>query len=129
MERDSILYKIRRKIQVFASYFIPDEYLRKIYYWIILKRKLHLKKPLTFNEKIHWLTRNYLVKNDLVAKCSDKFTVREYIKEKGLSDLLTTLYGSWDNANEIDWASLPEKFVLKCNHGCAYNILCSDKTN
>lgn len=127
MERDCLLYKLRRKLQVIASYIIPDEYLRKIYYWVILKRKLHLANPVTFNEKIQWLTRNYLAKNDLVSKCCDKFAVREYIKEEGLSNLLTSLYGSWDNAVKIDWATLPDKFVLKCSHGCAYNILCPDK--
>ena len=114
-------------MQVFASYVMPDEYLRKIYYWIILKRKLHLKNPVTFNEKIQWLTKNYFSKSSLVVKCCDKFTVREYISSKGLGHLLTALYGSCDNSNQIDWEKLPDKFVLKCSHGCAYNILCPDK--
>lgn len=127
MERNCIVYKIRRKLQVFASFILPDEYLRKIYYWIILKRKLHLNNPLTFNEKIQWLIHNDYPNNTMVTKCADKFAVRESVKEKGLSNLLTILYGSWDNANQIDWESLPDKFVLKCNHGCAYNILCPDK--
>ena len=127
MERNCIVYKIRRKLQVFASFILPDEYLRKIYYWIILKRKLHLNNPLTFNEKIQWLIHNDYPNNTMVIKCADKYAVRESVKEKGLSNLLTTLYGSWDNANQIDWESLPDKFVLKCNHGCAYNILCPDK--
>lgn len=37
--------------------------------------------------------------------------------------------GVWDRAEDIDWDKLPEKFVLKCNHGCAYNIICEDKSN
>ena len=32
-----------------------------------------------------------------------------------------------DNADDIDWEKLPKRFVLKCNHGCAYNIVISDK--
>lgn len=127
MERECYLYKIRRELQVVISYIITDEYLRKIYYLILLNRKLHLKSPVTFNEKIHWLIHNDYPYNSLVIKCADKYAVREYIKEKGFSNLLTTLYGSWDNANQIDWSALPDKFVLKCNHGCAYNILCPDK--
>ena len=127
MERESYLYKIRRKLQVFISYILPDEYLRKIYYLILLNQKMHLKSPVTFNEKIHWLIHNDYPYNSLVINCSDKYLVREYIKEKGFSNLLTTLHGSWDNASEIEWDSLPDKFVLKCNHGCAYNILCPDK--
>ena len=38
------------------------------------------------------------------------------------------MIGEWDNPEKINWDELPEKFVLKCNHGCAYNIVCSDKS-
>lgn len=31
--------------------------------------------------------------------------------------------------DDIDWNKLPDKFVLKCNHGCAYNIVVKDKVN
>ncbi len=41
---------------------------------------------------------------------------------------MTPLIGSWNNANEIEWDKLPDQFVLKCNHGCAYNIVVSDKS-
>lgn len=34
----------------------------------------------------------------------------------------------WENARDISWDVLPQKFVLKCTHGCAYNILCRDKS-
>ena len=33
------------------------------------------------------------------------------------------------NLDDIEWDKLPERFVLKCNHGCAYNILCANKEN
>ena len=58
---------------------------------------------------------------------ADKYKVREYVKKKGLGDILVPLIGHWDKPEDIDWDSLPDKFVLKCNHGCAYNILCNDK--
>ena len=40
---------------------------------------------------------------------------------------LCLVLGAWDGTDDIEWASLPDKFVLKCNHGCAYNIVCNDK--
>ncbi len=40
---------------------------------------------------------------------------------------MNELYGVWDNVEEIDWEALPQKFALKCTHGCAMNIICSDK--
>ena len=37
------------------------------------------------------------------------------------------MIGAWDRAEDIEWDKLPDQFVLKCNHGCAYNIVVSDK--
>ena len=90
--------------------------------------KLDLKNPRTFNEKLQWLKLYYYPQNDLAVKCADKYRVREYIKDKGYENTLVPLLGVWDNVEDIDWDSLPNKFVLKCNHGCAYNIVCNDKT-
>ena len=46
--------------------------------------------------------------------------MRKYIKEKNMQQYLNELLGVWDNANDIDFNQLPEKFVLKCNHGCSW---------
>lgn len=128
MERDSFIYKIRRKIQVIAHKLFSNEFMSKLYFKIVLKEKLDLKNPRTFNEKLQWLKLYYYPQNDLAVKCADKYRVREYIKDKGYENTLVPLLGAWDNVEDIDWDSLPNKFVLKCNHGCAYNIVCNDKT-
>lgn len=128
MERDSFIYKTRRKIQVIAHKLFSNEFMSKLYFKIVLKEKLDLKNPRTFNEKLQWLKLYYYPQNDLAVKCADKYRVREYIKEKGYENTLVPLLGDWDNVQDIDWDSLPNKFVLKCNHGCAYNIVCNDKT-
>lgn len=127
MERSSLAYKIRRKIQVAASWIVPDTVLSKFYFKVVLGKKLNLKNPQTFNEKLQWLKLNYLPKNTLVVQCADKYRVREYVSQKGFGDKLVPLVGEWDNAKKIEWERLPQKFVLKGNHGCAYNILCADK--
>ncbi len=127
MERDSLAYKIRRKMQVMASKVMPDSVMSKFYFKVVLGKKLNLKNPQTFNEKLQWLKLNYLPKNLLAIQCADKYRVREFIKQKGFEDKLVPLLGDWDDARKIDWSKLPKKFVLKCNHGCAYNILCADK--
>ena len=61
MERDSLLYKIRRKGQVLAHYIIPDELMCKFYSRILLKKSVNLKNPQTFNEKIQWLKQRLSV--------------------------------------------------------------------
>lgn len=127
MERDSIIYKVRRKAQVLAYHLFSNEALSKLYYKIVLKKKLNLDNPQTFNEKLQWMKLYYYPNNPLVVQCADKYAVRDYIREKGYNDKLVPIVGCWDKAEDIEWDKLPKQFVLKCNHGCAYNIVCPDK--
>ncbi len=127
MERNSFLYKARRKVQLLASMLLPDIFLCKLYSFILLRKRVDLKKPKTFNEKIQWMKLNYYPDDKLVIQCADKYRVREYLKSKGLEEILVPLYEIYDNASKIDFVKLPNQFVLKCNHGCAYNIVVENK--
>lgn len=127
MERDSFLYKARRQCQVIAHKIIPDETMCRFYSRILLKKKVDLKNPKTFNEKVQWLKIHDYPTNPLVINGADKYRVRNYVEKKGLGNILVPLIGYWDKPEDIDWNNLPDKFVLKCNHGCAYNILCNNK--
>jgi hypothetical protein len=49
--------------------------------------------------------------------CVDKYKVREFVKSKGLSSILNELYGIYDNPEDIDFAILPEQFVIKTTDG------------
>ena len=128
MERDSLLYKIRRKGQILAHRIFPDEMMARLYSRVVLKKKVDLKDPKTFNEKIQWLKIHDYPNNPLVIKGADKYAVRGYVEQKGLGDRLVPLIGAWNSVEEIPWDALPNQFVLKCNHGCAYNIVCEDKS-
>lgn len=99
----------------------------KILYKRSKGEKLNLKQPKTFSEKLLYLKLNTYYNNPLVTKCADKYMVREYIKEKGFNELLNELIGVYDSVDQIKWKELPQKFVLKCNHGSGYNIICTDK--
>ena len=111
MERDSLAYKTRRKMQVMASKVMPDSVMSKFYFKVVLGKKLNLKNPQTFNEKLQWLKLNYLPKNPLVIQCADKFRVRDFIKSQGFENKLVPLLGDWSDARNIDWNVLPQKFV------------------
>lgn len=91
------------------------------------KRRLNLKNPQEFNEKMMWLKLNTYYKNPLVIQCADKVRVRDYIRERGCEEILIDCIGVYDRAEEIPWEQLPGQFVLKCNHGAGYNIICTDK--
>ena len=87
---------------------------------------LNLNNPSTFNEKLQWLKLNWHDKNATI--CADKYEVRGFIKEKGLSHILNDLYGVYDNVDDIQIDELPEQFVMKVTHGCGQNLICTDKS-
>lgn len=105
--------------------FIPDELMIKIQYRIKLGRKLNLKTPERFTEKLQWYKINY--KDDLLTIGADKYRVRDYVKSKGLESILNKLYGVYEKPEEITLNDLPEKFVMKTNNGSGTNYLCEDK--
>ena len=39
--------------------------------------------------------------------CVDKYNVREYVRSKGLGDILNDCYGVYKSADEIDFDRLP----------------------
>lgn len=123
----SWVYRVRRKFQILFFNCFSKEFVSKTYFKYVMKYKLNLKSPQTFNEKIQWLKLYEWPKNDLVIKCSDKYLVRSYLEDNGYSNYLNSLIGIYDSADQINWDELPNQFVLKCNHGCAYNIICKDK--
>ncbi len=121
------LLKARRKL-LFCFSGVAPRLVSKIQYKSTFKRKLNLDAPVYFNEKLMWLKFNKYKDDPLVSQCADKYAVRAYVEQCGLSHILNELYGVWDRAEEIDWDALPEKFAVKCNHGCGFNLICRDKS-
>lgn len=70
--------------------------------------------PKDINEKIQWLM--CFSDTSEWTRLSDKVKVRDYVAEKGLGSLLVPMLGTWKQSADIPWDSLPDKFVLKCNH-------------
>ncbi|MBQ9117711.1 MAG: glycosyl transferase [Clostridia bacterium] len=96
-------------------------------YKAVFKKKINLKNPTTLEEKLQWLKLYDYNNNPLVHKCADKYAVRGYIEECGYGHILNELYGVYDDPKQIDWAALPQQFVLKWNFGCGLNLVCKDK--
>ena len=89
------------------------------------RRKFPWKNPRTLDEKMTWLS--VMTDTSKWTEYSDKYEVRKYIESLGLKDILTDCYGVWDRAEDIDFDSLPSKFVLKCTHDCASTVVVHEK--
>lgn len=107
--------------------FIPDKAMLKLQYRIKTGRKLDLKNPQRYTEKLQWYKLNY--KNPLMIPCVDKYDVRSYVESKGLGHILNECYGVFDRVEDIDFDALPSRFVLKDTLGSGGNsvILVKDK--
>lgn len=86
---------------------------------------LNLSNPCTFNEKIQWL--KLYDSTPVKTRLADKYLVREWVKEQIGEQYLIPLLGVYDSFDDINFADLPQQFVLKCNHGSGYNIIVKDK--
>lgn len=90
-------------------------------------RKLNLKNPQTFNEKLQWL-KLYNRKPEYTTMV-DKYAVKEYVANIIGEEYIIPTLGVWDNIEEIDWDALPNQFVLKTTHGGGGGgvVICKDK--
>lgn len=107
--------------------FIPDKTMIKMQYFIKTGRRLNLKNPQRYTEKLQWYKLYY--RDPLMQQCADKYDVREYVRSKGLGYILNECYGVYERVEDIDFDSLPDQFVLKDTLGGGGNsiIICKDK--
>ena len=86
---------------------------------------LDVDNPRTYNEKIS--LNKFLDRNPRKAELTDKLKAKKWVKEKLGSEYVAELYGSWERAEDIDFSTLPNSFVLKTNNATCHNIIVKDK--
>ena len=86
----------------------------------------NFKQPQRFSEKI-WYRMLY-DRDPILTLISDKLSVRDHVTQKVGSGHLIPLLWHGDNPKQIPFDNLPDKFVIKTNHGCGYNIIVQDKS-
>lgn len=108
-------------------YIIPIKIRLKLYYYFKFKRKLNLSKPILYSEKIQ--KRKLDIRKEY-SELSDKYAVRSFVSNKIGSKHLIKLLNVYDSINEVDFDSLPDKFVIKTNFGSGVeHIEIVDKKN
>lgn len=88
-----------------------------------------LRAPATLNEKLLKRKLERYGDDPLVRQCADKYRVRKFVESRGCGATLNRLLAVYDAPADIDWDALPERFALKWNFGCGYNLICADKAS
>lgn len=120
-----LFYKLRTVREKLALITASDfKYIKKAY----RKRfgeNIDLANPQGFGEKLQWLKLFY--RDDWMPICTDKYEIRKYLQTYGYENLANRVIGIYDDAKNIPFDQLPQKFVAKATHGSGWNLICEDK--
>lgn len=106
---------------------LPDALYLWLMYFFQTGKRLHLKHPKTFNEKLQWLKLHD--RKPEYTTMVDKYAVKEYVANIIGKEYIVPTLGVWDSPEEIAWNELPRQFVLKTTHGGGGKgiVICRDK--
>lgn len=108
------------------SWLSDKTYLKRIYPYITGK-KLNLKDPQTFNEKMQWL--KLYNRKPIYTTMVDKSTVKDYVSSIIGEEYVIPTIAVYDTLEEIDFDSLPNQFVMKSTHDSGGVVVCKDKNS
>ncbi len=96
-------------------------------YYEVFGRRPDLNRPRRYTEKLQKMILHD--HNPLYHRLVDKAEVKSYVSSLiGEEHIIPTL-GVWSRAEDIDWDSLPDCFVLKCTHDSGSALICRDKAS
>lgn len=107
--------------------FIGDKLYVSLDYRLRTGKRLNLKNPVSFNEKLQWL--KVYDHNPRYGELVDKILAKKKVGKIIGEQHIVPMYGMWNSTKDINWEKLPQQFVLKCNHDQGSVVIVSDKDN
>ncbi|MBR3942803.1 MAG: glycosyl transferase [Clostridia bacterium] len=102
-----------------------DESFLKKEYEYCFGKPLNLDNPVTYNEKLQWL--KLYDRKPIYSKMVDKYEAKKYVADIVGEEYIIPTLGVWDRFEDIDFDTLPDRFVLKCTHDSGGLAICKDK--
>lgn len=108
-----------------AKGWLPDSIFLRIAHLHKVGRFPNIKAPRTFNEKILY---RCLHPDPRFVDLTDKLTVRDYVRDRIGDEHLPELFAAPDKFTREVFDALPQRFVMKANHGSGFVKLVHDKS-
>ena len=109
------------------SKYVPNTIYLHCKYYCSFGKRLHLRHPKTYNEKIQWL--KLYGRDSHTAELCDKYAVKEYVSNLIGKEYVIPLLGVWNDPGDINFDTLPNQFVLKCTQNSGTGMyVCKDKS-
>ncbi len=119
--KDAMIYILDMKIFNILS----DKAFLKLKYRVAYGKKLDLNNPQNYNEKLQWL--KLYNRNPKYTNLVDKYEVKKYIENTIGKEYIIPTLGVFERFEDINFDTLPDKFVMKCTHDSGGIIICKDK--
>ncbi len=119
------LRRVRRLQEGLKLLWESDERRIRRKYRRVFGREPDLDDPRTFNEKILWLNLRW--RDPRTVGLSDKYRVRDFVRETVGEDYLVPLLGVFDDPDDIVLETLPDRFIIKAAHACGWNLVVRDR--
>lgn len=103
-----------------------DHLYLRFYYALKMHESLDLKNPRTYNQKMQWL--KLYDRNKHYTNLVDKYEVKIYVEKIIGREYIIPTIGVWSSFADIDFETLPDKFVLKTTHDSGGVVICKDKS-
>ena len=117
--------KLRGKLMD-GLFFLPDKLYLQLFFFATTGKFINFKSPKGYNEKLQWLKVNN--RHPEYSRLVDKLAVRDHIRDTLGEEYLFPLLGTYKTFDEIDFSSLPNQFVMKCNHDSGSTKIIRDKS-
>jgi hypothetical protein len=102
-----------------------DVYLSRRVYRRTFGREPDLAHPTLFSEKI--VVRKLFDKRPIFSTLADKLLARDFAAERIGPEILPKLHLVCERFEGIDFDRLPDKFVIKANHGSGWTLIVDDR--
>lgn len=117
------------QIKTTISKLLPTKAYLRIMYRYRMGCWPNLKDPKTFSEKLQFLKLRYEKdKPALYSTMVDKIESKKYVAGILGEEYIIPTLGVYDSFDDIDFDSLPDRFVIKCNHDSGGVVVCPDKS-
>ena len=120
----TILWWLRNRLKL---KFMGAKGRAEVYYRDTFGRNIDWKHPEDLNQWINKLA--FTTDTREWSRLADKYAVREYVESKGLGHTLVPLLALWNSPEDIDFAALPDSFVLKATNGSGDVRIINDKSD
>jgi hypothetical protein len=117
------LYKLIGLSPIGAQFL--DVYLSRRAFRKAFGRDPDFANPILFGEKV--IVRKLFDRRKIFRQMADKLWVRDFIIGKLDESFVPKLHGVYGRFDEIDFDHLPDKFIIKPNHGTHWILFVEDK--